>query len=55
MEWIYEDGGRSKYFKTEHVGDYPALMLSMRNIIDDKTAGCSGEEQNRGTSSCPKW
>lgn len=36
MEWIYDDGGRSKYFKAEHVGDCVCRSISIATDSDYK-------------------
>lgn len=36
MKWIYDDGGRSKYFKAEHVGDCVCRAISIATGMDYK-------------------
>ena len=36
MEWVYDDGGRSKYFKAEKVGDCCARAISIATETDYK-------------------
>lgn len=36
MEWVYDDGGRSKYFKAEHVGDCVCRAIAIGNDKDYK-------------------
>lgn len=41
MEWVYDDGGRSRYFKAEHVGDCVCRAIAIatgrdyREVYDD--------------------
>lgn len=36
MEWVYDDGGRSKYFKGEHVGDCVCRAITIATGMDYK-------------------
>ena len=36
MEWVYDDGGRSKYFKAEHVGDCVCRAIAIGTGKDYK-------------------
>lgn len=36
MEWVYDDGGRSKYFKAENVGDCVCRAISIATGKDYK-------------------
>lgn len=36
MEWVYDDGGRSKYFKAEKVGDCCARAIAIATETDYK-------------------
>ena len=36
MEWIYDDGGRSKYYKAEHVGDCVCRAIAIATGMDYK-------------------
>lgn len=38
MLWVYDDGGRSKYFKAEKVGDCAARALAIATGLDYKDA-----------------
>lgn len=36
MEWVYDDGGRSRYFKAEHVGDCVCRAIAIATGKDYK-------------------
>ena len=60
MEWVYDDGGRSRYFKAEHVGDCVCRAIAIatgrdyREVYDDINELARGErtgKRKRGVSS----
>lgn len=60
MEWVYDDGGRSKYFAAEHVGDCACRAIAIatgkdyRQVYDDINRLAKRErtgKRKRGVSS----
>jgi hypothetical protein len=60
MEWVYDDGGRSQYFKAEHVGDCVCRAIAIatgkdyRQVYDDINRLAKKErtgKRKRGVSS----
>lgn len=60
MDWVYDDGGRSKYFKAERVGDCVCRAIAIatekdyREVYDDINAIAKAErtgKRKRGKSS----
>lgn len=60
MEWVYDDGGRSKYFKAEKVGDCVCRAIAIatgkdyKQVYDDINRLAKAEragKRKRGTSS----
>lgn len=55
MEWIYDDGGRSKYFKADGVGDCAVRAIAIgtgkdyKEVYDDLKALNSGKSCRNGT------
>lgn len=56
MKWMYDDGGRSKYFKAEHVGDCVCRAISIatgedyRKIYDMINDASKGERKHRSSA-----
>ena len=60
MKWVYDDGGRSRYFKAEHVGDCVCRAISIatgkdyKEVYDDINRLAKSErtgKRKRGISS----
>ena len=60
MEWVYDDGGRSRYFKAENVGDCVCRAIAIatnkdyKEVYDDINRMAKAEragKRKRGTSS----
>ena len=60
MEWVYDDGGRSRYFKVEHVGDCVCRAVAIatgrdyKQVYDDINRLAKSErtgKRKRGRSS----
>lgn len=60
MEWVYDDGGRSRYFKAEHVGDCVCRAVAIatgrdyKQVYDDINRLAKSErtgKRKRGRSS----
>lgn len=50
MKFVYDDGGRSKYFKTENVGDCAVRAISIATGIDYMKVYNDLKELNGGKS-----
>lgn len=51
MEWIYDDGGRSKYFTAEHVGDCVTRAIAIGTGLDYKVVYDEITRRSKGETS----